>query len=73
VGRDDGVHDISNKKNYRLQLEPAATTLASGVPLHGGIAEECQHLPSLLALSPDENQERGVQLMIVAFSVSCLP
>jgi hypothetical protein len=56
-----------------LRIEPVMTAPAGVVSLHGGIAEECQHLPKPLGLvSPGENRDWGVWSMTTASLTSCL-
>jgi hypothetical protein len=65
------VRDTLNENP--AHLGPAMTALASIVPLHGGIAEECCHLPSPLGCFPGENRDRIVRSVMAMSLVSCLP
>jgi hypothetical protein len=68
------VFDAPDENPAHLWIEPVMTALAGVVPLHGGIAEECRHLPKPFRLvSPDENRDRGVRSMMGASLTSCLP
>jgi hypothetical protein len=68
------VCDTLDENPAHLRIEPVMTTPTGVVPLSGGIAEECRHLPIPLGLvSPGENRDRGVWSTMAASLTSCLP
>jgi hypothetical protein len=66
--------DTLDENPAHLRIEPVMTASAGVVPLHGGIAEECRHLPKPLGLvSPGENRDWGVRSTMTMSLTSCLP
>jgi hypothetical protein len=67
------VCDTPDENPAHLRIEPVMMAHAGVVPLHGGIAEECRHLPKPLVLvSPGENRDQGVRSAMAASLTLCL-
>jgi hypothetical protein len=71
-GKGRRVRDTRGENHARL--EPAMPVLAGFMSFHGGIAEECRHLPIPLGVVPPiENRDGSVWSMMAASWASCLP
>jgi hypothetical protein len=68
---DDGCVPLRMKILLCLRSEPVMTALAGVVLLHGGITEECHHLPRpLKVVPPGENPDRVVRSAVAASMTS---